>query len=82
MSNRTHTDSVTVEHHDDGSWTETSTITRYPASTGQKAAAIGTIAVIGLMPLLPLVTVMALEKIEERREARRARKKAANLNVV
>ena len=71
MPNRTHTDSTTVEYHEDGSWTETSTITHIPATTGQKAAAFAGLGVMCVAPFVPLLTVVALEKWEARKERKR-----------
>jgi hypothetical protein len=75
----THTDSSIIEHHDDGSWTETTTITHYPATRGQKAAAWGALGVLAMAPVIPLAVIYGIEKFEEKREERRA-KKAAKKN--
>lgn len=75
----THTDSSIIEHHDDGSWTETTVITHHPATRGQKAAAWGALGVLAMAPMLPLVVIYGLEKFDEKREELRA-KKAAQKN--
>lgn len=72
---KAHTDSSIIEHHDDGSWTETTVVTHFPATKRQQTlAAVGVLGLIAA-PFMPLITVAALEKFEEKREARREKKR-------
>lgn len=79
MSNRTHTDSSIIEHHDDGSYTETTVITHLPATRSQKIAAWSGVGAVLVLPFVPVVAIVLQEKFEARREARRAKK---NLTAV
>lgn len=76
MSHRTHTDSSTIVHHEDGSWTETSEVTHFPVDKKQQALALGGLTLIAFAPVIPLLSIAAYEKFEEKREARRVRKAA------
>lgn len=69
-----HTDSATIEHHEDGSRTITTVETIYPATKKQQAAAWGAVGIIGLAPILPLLCLVGYEKWEERKERKRAAK--------
>lgn len=73
---RAYTNSSVVEHHEDGSWTEKSEITHYPASNAQKATAVLGLGAIVLAPLAPLLIVVGLEKADEYRAKRRAKREA------
>jgi len=66
-----HTDSSVIDHHEDGSWTETTVITHYPASKAEKALAWSGVGVVLLAPFVPLVMLTVSEKLEARREKRR-----------
>jgi hypothetical protein len=77
---KAHTDSSIVEHHEDGSWTETTTITHYPATRNEKLAAWGALGALCVAPLFPLIAIHGLEKWEERKQARQAKKAAKNEN--
>lgn len=76
MPNRTHTDSITTEYHEDGSYTETSVQTITPMSKTQQGLAIGGVALLAVAPVLPLLALAALEKFEDKRQARKDRKAA------
>lgn len=73
---RAHTDKSTVVYHEDGSWTESTEVTHYPASKAQKATA--TLALVGVLaaPLVPILTIASIEKAADMREKYRAKRDA------
>lgn len=70
---RNHTDSSIVEYHDDGTWTETTTITYHPPTKAQKAGAWAALAGMGLIAVAPLGFAVA-DVVKDWREERRQRK--------
>lgn len=73
---RSHTDSSIIEYNEDGSHTETTVITRFPATRTQKVQAWGVLGAIAVLPFVPLAALVVTEKWEERKEARAAKKAA------
>jgi hypothetical protein len=80
MPEKPYTDSATIEHHEDGSWTTTTVETHYPASKKQQAVALGALGALCFAPFVPLVTVVVLEKVENRLAARKRRKAQTEKN--
>jgi hypothetical protein len=80
MPDKPYTDSATIEHHEDGSWTTTTVETHYPATKKQQAVALGALGALCFAPFVPLVTVVVLEKVENRWNARKARKAQSKNN--
>lgn len=76
MSNapKAHTDSCTVEYHEDGTWTTTTVTTERPATTAEKAAAWGALGGLTVLSISPILIVWA----NDWRESRRRRKEEAN----
>lgn len=74
-TNNAHTDSITTDYHEDGSWTTTSVVTERPATTAEQAKAWGVLGALGVISFAPLICVVAAEKLDARR-ARKAAKKA------
>lgn len=72
---QTRTNSVVVEYHDDGSWTEKTDVTYLPPSTSDKLV-MGGILGAGLLFALSPVVFAGFDLYQEKREARKARKAA------
>ena len=71
---KSHTDSETIDYHEDGSWTTTTVITREPVTNRQKAAAFGVLGAIMVAPVMPAIGLVLYDKVQEKRAARKARK--------
>jgi len=74
MPTKPYTDSQTIEHHEDGSWTTTTIETHTPVTKKQQIAAAGVLGAVCFAPFVPLVTLVVLDKASERWERRKARK--------
>jgi len=78
---RSYTDTATTVHHEDGSWTETTEITYYPASKKQKATTLFALAALMVAPAVPILTVASAEKAVQLREKYRARRAKKNQTI-
>lgn len=75
---RTYTDSSTVTHNEDGSWTTKEEYTQYPASTKEKALAWTALGVIGVAPILVIVAIDKVDAWAVKRAARKAEAEKKN----
>lgn len=71
---RNHVDSITVQHHDDGSYTETSEITYYPPTAQRKAAAWLALGGLVVAPFTPLILAAGVGKWRDLKERSAAKK--------
>lgn len=79
---RSYTDHSSVTHHEDGSWTETTEVTYYPASSKQKAAAALALVGIIVAPAVPILTIVSVEKATQLREKYRARRNSKKSETI
>lgn len=70
----TRTDSHIVEHHDDGTWTETVVYHGKPATKKEKATALALLGTLVVVPFTPLIALAAADWWD-RRVARKAEAK-------
>lgn len=71
----TRVDSHIIEHHDDGTWTETTVVHGAPATKKEKAAAGFLLASVAIAPFIPVFYLIAAEKWVERQERKAEAKK-------
>lgn len=71
----TRTDSHVVEHHDDGTWTETIVVHGRPATKKEKATAWTILGAVCIAPFAPLVLAIGYDRWEQRRARKEAAKK-------
>lgn len=67
---KTRTDSFTVVHHEDGTWTEKSEITHLPTTKAEKLAGVGVLSALSLIALAPVLWAGAEEWRLNRRQKR------------
>lgn len=75
-----YTDSETVIHNEDGSWTTKIEYTQFPPTPAQKAMAIGGLVVVTALAFSPLLALMAEERREKKRIKQQEAARKANLS--